>query len=176
MPNVILVRMYVAFSSKQMEGRKFKVLYRADRPAIVTVGSDELADVFLASAVLGMYFLDLGFVSTSEAGSGLPQCGNGARKGRLSSGPDGCILRTQQFEGFCRPRHQFAVETNPSRLQRFPKIGGRHRRANALENLAFERRIIKEAPAGSRVDDAEFGFSNAEPFLGRLFIAADNYH
>src|SRR5262249_54496430 len=85
------------------------------------------------------------------------------------------ILLTQQFLSLGRPRHQFAVKTNPISLQTVPDAGCFDCMADALQELRFKSCVAEESPSRSRVTSSGFSFHDSEPFPGRIRITTDHY-
>src|SRR4029077_4276011 len=84
-----------------------------------------------------------------------------------------CVLLTQKFLSFGRPRHQFTVETNPVRLQSFPHARFTNCVADPFQELRFERSLVEEPASCACVADSGLAFHDAEPFPGDISIAAE---
>ena len=56
------------------------------------------------------------------AGSGF-ECRNGLRKRRSRRGPSWSILALRRVPRFGRPRHEFAIQANPVRIELLPNTG-----------------------------------------------------
>ena len=88
----------------------------------------------------------------------------------------GGVLGANQFLSLSRPRHQFAVEGNPFRVQLFPKVRSGQSQSHPVEELRLQRRFVEESPARSGVNNSDLAFEYAEAFLGRVFVLADDHH
>src|SRR5262245_5571316 len=112
----------------------------------------------------------------AQALCGLRQRSERPWQGSLPSGPDGGVLGLEEFLRLGRPRHQFAVETDPRRLQFTPEVRSCQGRPNPVEERRLQGRLVEEAAARAGVDDAYLALGDTKPFPGGLLVLADDHH
>jgi hypothetical protein len=53
------------------------------------------------------------------------------------------VLLAQEFLGFCRPRHQFAIQTHPVGFQVIPDVGRVQGGMHANQEIIFQAQVRK---------------------------------
>src|SRR5438477_1840145 len=96
----------------------------SQRSAEIGGGTDMMAEIdATVHATSGTTVNSCGepLLLATQTFGGLRQRGDGPWQGSPACGPDGCVLGLEQFLCLGRPRHQFAVETDPLRIQFTPQ-------------------------------------------------------
>src|SRR5262249_17278820 len=144
------------------------------RPAILPVGGDELADMIRPASAVAHDLLNLVPLLAAQTLCGLCQRSDRPWQESPPSGPDCGILSLEEFLRLGRPRHQFAVEADPPRIQFSPEVRSGKGRPHPVEELCLQSRLVEAPPARAGVDDADVALGNAEPLPGGFPVLAND--
>src|SRR5439155_14624690 len=172
LPEMRLLEVRRTFRGEDLKRGQAQIAHIAHRPAITTVGLDVTGD---SRAPTLQAHLEL-----PERDPARGRALNRRRSELKGSGgrdADGSVLVDEEVLCFSRPRHQLAVEADPSRVERFPEAGRRECLLNDVEQFPLELAGWKHRPARPRVADADAGtWGLAESIDCSLLIAADHDH
>ena len=141
-PPMRLVNVNSAFRGEQVEWRQPIVSQRVYWPAVAPVGRAILLHSGQTPLVGRFQF---------RSRRTLPDCLHHGRKRPNSSHAHGSVLSLDQLPGLRRPRHQFAIQTEPVGLELFPESGVRDGRLHAGDKSRLFGGIRKERSPCSRV-------------------------